>query len=83
MEGVLETKIGVSDSVIVTTNVTNDCAQISPAEEAFRNEKGSNNDSLAEIVDDKDKTANEYNERISIGKDTSTDKRAVVHILDI
>jgi len=65
--GALETKIEVSDSAIVPTTVTNDCAQISPAEEAFRNEKGSNNDSLTEIVDDKDETANEYNEGGLIG----------------
>mmetsp|Transcript_28721 Transcript_28721/g.57290 ORF Transcript_28721/g.57290 Transcript_28721/m.57290 type:complete len:569 (-) Transcript_28721:3-1709(-) len=67
--GALETKIEVSDSAIVPTTVTNDCAQISPAEEAFRNEKGSNNDSLTEIVDDKDETANEYNEGGLIGFD--------------
>jgi len=65
--GALETKIEASDSAIVATTVTNDCAQISPAEEAFRNEKGSNNDSRAEIVNGKDKTTNEYNEGRSIG----------------
>jgi len=65
--GALEKKIEVSEPAIVTTTVKNDYAQISPAEEAFRNEKGSNNNSATAIVDDKNKTASEYNESGSIG----------------
>ena len=65
--------------------VTNDCDQISRhlAEEAVRNEKGSNYNIATAIINDKNKNASEYNEKVSTGKDVSIDERGFVHILEI
>ena len=83
--GGLEKKIEVLDSAIITTAVTNDCDQISRhlAEEAVRNEKGSNYNIATAIINDKNKNASEYNEKVSTGKDVSIDERGFVHILEI